>query len=85
MAEETQGVHPHFAQLREVQIRKAGALHDTLDRFVEKNDHRAREEITPVEARAWTDAVEFLGGKRGVFDSELRNHRPRGVNSLFKR
>ena len=85
VAEETQGVHPHFAQLREVQIRKARSLHDTLDRFVEKNDHRAREEITPTEARAWTDAMEFLGGKRGVFDSELRNRRPRGVNSLFKR
>ena len=85
VAEETQGVHPHFAQLREVQIRKAQSLHDTLDRFVEKNDHRAREEITRAEARAWTDAMEFLGGKRGVFDSELRRPPGRGLNSRFKR
>ena len=85
VAEETHADHRHFVQLREDQIRKAQSLHDTLDRFVEKNDHRAREEITRAEARAWTDAMEFLGGKRGVFDSELHNPSPRGVNSLFKR
>ena len=85
VAEETQGIHPHFAQLREVQIRKARSLHDTLDRFVEKNDHRAREEITPVEARAWTDAMEFLGGKRGLFDNELRRAQLRGWMGLFGR
>ena len=85
MAEETHADHRHFVQLREDQIRKAQSLHDTLDRFVEKNDHRAREEITRAEARAWTDAMEFLGGKRGVFDSELRRPPGRGLNSRFKR
>ncbi len=85
VAEETHACHRHFEQLREVQIRKAQSLHDTLDRFHEKHDHRAKDEITPAEAKAWTDAMEFLGGKRGVFDSELHNPSPRGVNSLFKR
>ena len=72
VAEETHAAHPHFATLRELQIRAAQSLHDTLDRFTEKHDHRAREEITPAEARAWIEAMEFLGGKRGVFDGELR-------------
>ena len=72
VAEETQAGHRHFARLREHQIRAARSLHDTLDRFVEKQDHRAREEITPAEARAWIEAMEFLGGKRGVFDGEMR-------------
>lgn len=72
LAEETHAVHPHFPELREIQTRKARSLHDALHGFIEKHDHRAREEMTPAEARAWTDALEFLGGKRGVFDSELR-------------
>ena len=85
VAEETQGVHPHFTQLREVQIRKARSLHDTLDRFVEKHDHRAKDEITRAEARAWTDAMEFLGGKRGLFDSELHCPTLLRWKGLFKR
>ena len=72
VAGETHPGHPRFAELRQHQIRTAQSLHDTLDRFTEKHDHRAREEITPAEARAWIDAMEFLGGKRGVFDGELR-------------
>lgn len=71
VAEENNAGHAHFAALRELQIRAAQSLHDTLDRFTEKHDHRAREEITPAEARAWIDAMEFLGGKRGVFGSEM--------------
>ncbi len=71
VAEETHARHAHFAELQEIQIHAARSLHDTLDRFTEKHDHRAREEITPAEARAWIDAMEFLGGKRGVFDGEL--------------
>ena len=85
VAEETQSRHPHFVQLRQVQIRNAESLRDTLDRFIEKNDHRAKDEITPAEARAWTDAMEFLGGKRGVFDSELHGPRPRGSGRSSKR
>ena len=73
-AEETHPRHAHIERLREVQTRQARSLHDTLDRFVEKHDHRARDEITPAEARAWTEAMEFLAGKRGVFDGEM--HRP---------
>ena len=83
VAEETHPGHPYFADLRELQIRAAQSLHDTLDRFTEKHDHRAREEITPAEARAWIDAMEFLGGKRGVFGSEMR--RPTRWRWIFKR
>ena len=72
VAEEGHPAHLQLADLRDIQRRKARALHDTLDRFTEKHDHRAREEITPAEAKAWIDAMEFLGGKQGVFDSELR-------------
>jgi len=85
VAEETQSGHAHFADLRELQIRSAQSLHDTLDRFTEKHDHRAREEITPAEARAWIDAMEFLRGKRGVFDGELRSPSPWGSMRFFKR
>ncbi len=82
LAEETCPGHAHSTRLRELQIRKTRSLHDTLDQFIEKNDHRAREEITPAEARAWTDAMEFLRGKRGVFDSELHRPSPRRWRSL---
>ncbi len=85
VAGETYAVHQHFAELRNIQIRAAQSLHDTLDRFTEKHDHRAREEITPAEARAWTEAMEFLGGKRGVFDGEMRNPSPQGSPRFFKR
>ena len=77
--------HAHFPQLREQQIRNAGSLHDTLDRFTENHDHRAKDEITPAEARAWTDAMEFLSGKRGVFDNEMRSPAPWGPMRIFKR
>ena len=85
VAGETHAGHPHFAELREIQIRATQSLHDTLDRFTEKHDHRAREEITPAEARAWTDAMEFLGGKRGVFGSEIRRPASLGLPGLYKR
>ncbi len=84
VAEEYHANHPHFAQLRELQTNKAQSLRDTLDRFIEKHDHQAREEITPAETRAWTDAMEFLGGKRGVFDSELHRPSPAGRSKVFK-
>jgi len=84
VAEETQAGHAHFAELRELQIRAAQSLHDALDRFTEKHDHRAREEITPAEARAWTEAIEFIGGKRGVFDGELRPQSSLGWCKFFK-
>lgn len=71
IAEESHPTHPRLADLRHIQRRKAEALRGTLDRFIEKHDHRARDEITPAEARAWTDSMEFLGGKSGVFCSEL--------------
>ncbi|MYE14361.1 MAG: hypothetical protein F4X99_22435 [Gammaproteobacteria bacterium] len=83
-AEETHAGHQRIAELREIQIRAAQTLHDTLDRFTEKHDHRAREEITPAEARAWTEAMEFLGGKRGVFDGEMRSPSPRRWMGLFR-
>ena len=85
VAEETHAGHPHFAALRELQVRAAQSLHDTLDRFTEKHDHRAREEITPDEARAWIEAMEFLGGKRGVFDGEMRRPPSQGLSRIFKR
>ena len=85
VAEETQAGHAHFAELRELQVRAAQSLHDTLDRFIDKQDHRAQEEVTPAESRAWTDAMEFLGGKRGVFDSELHRPLPGASRVRFKR
>ena len=85
VAEETHIGHPHFATLRELQIRAAQSLHDTLDRFTEKHDHRAREQITPAEARAWIEAMEFLGGKRGVFDGEMRGAVATRIRRLFER
>ena len=85
MAEESHPAHPRLGDLRKIQLRKAECLHDTLDRFTEKHDHRAREEITPAEARAWTDAMDFLRGKPGVFDSELHRPPSRGLSMLFKR
>ncbi|MCY4487152.1 MAG: DUF6062 family protein [Deltaproteobacteria bacterium] len=85
IADENHPDHALFPQLRERQIRNAGSLHDTLDRFVEKHDHRAKDEITPAEARAWTDAMEFLGGKRGVFDSEMRRPASLRLPKLYKR
>ena len=85
LADETHPGHAHSAQLREVQIHQAQSLRDTLDRFIEKNDHRAREEITPAEARAWTNAMEFLSGKRGVFYSDMRRPSPQRLKKLFKR
>ncbi len=85
IAEESHPAHPRLADLRDIQRRTAEALRDTLDRFIEKHDHRAHDEITPAEARAWTDAMDFLGGKRGVFDSELHPPRLRGVSTHVKR
>ena len=85
VAGETHAGHPRFAELREHQVRAAQSLHDTLDRFTEKHDHRAQEEITPAEARAWIDAMEFLVGKRGVFNGERYNPSPRGSMRFLKR
>ena len=85
MAGECHPAHPHLGDLRDIQLQKAASLHDALDRFTEKHDHRAREEITPVEAKAWTDAMDFLGGKRGVFDSELHRPPSQGLARLLKR
>ncbi len=85
MAEESHPDHAHLPRLREQQIRDAGFLHDTLDRFIEKHDHRAKDEITPAEAKAWIDAVAFLSGKRGVFDSEMRRPTRWGPLRIFKR
>ena len=85
IADENQPDHSHFPQLREQQIRNAESLHDILDRFVEKHDHRAKDEITSVEARAWTDAMEFLSGKGGVFDHEMRSTTRWGLTQIFKR
>ncbi len=83
--EEGHPAHPHFADLLDIQLRRAQALYDTLDRFIEKHDHCAREGITPAEANAWTHTMEFLGGKRGVFDSELHPPRSQGLRTHFKR
>ncbi len=85
IAEESHPAHRQLAGLRDIQRRKAQALRDTLDRFIEKHDHHAREEITPAESKAWTDAMEFFSGKRGVFNSELHPPRSQGLSTHFKR
>lgn len=71
LAEECYSDHPSFGQLLEVQTIKARSLMEKLDQFVEKHDHRRQDKITPAETKASREAVEFLSGKSGMFDSDV--------------
>ena len=84
-AEETHLHHAHFELLRTLEICNAHRLHDTLERFLEKHDHRAHEDVTPAEARSWMDAMDFLSGKRALFDSELHRPSPKRLAKLLRR
>ncbi len=64
--------HANFLLLARLQLDKVQSLRNTLDEFIRKQDHRFRDEITSSEAKAWRIAMEFLAGKRGVFNNEIR-------------
>jgi hypothetical protein len=46
-------------------------LGTALAGFIAKQDYRSRETPSPEEARAWSEALEHLAGRPGVFGSEL--------------
>ncbi len=71
LAEESYSDHPNFDHLLEVQATKARSLMDTLERFVEKHDHRRRDKPTSDEEKASRVAMEFLSGKPGMFSSDV--------------
>jgi hypothetical protein len=64
---------PNFDFFAKLHLSKAQFLRATLDEFVRKQDHRFRKEITSAEAKAWRVAMEFLAGKPGVFNNEMRH------------
>ena len=72
MTEEHFSNHPNFQLLLEVQANKAKSLRDKLDRFIEKQDYRHPQKVTPDEAKAGRVAMEFLNGKPGTFGSEIQ-------------
>ncbi len=49
----------------EVQANKAKSLRNKLERFIEKQDYRHRQNVTSDEAKAGRVAMEFLNGKPG--------------------
>jgi hypothetical protein len=63
--------HPNFPILLGLQRSKAQALRDTLEEFIRKLDHRFQHQLTTEERGAWKVAMEFLGGKPGVFPNEM--------------
>jgi len=71
LLEENHAAHPNFPLLMELQLGKSQSLKETLDEFIRKQDYRLQHEITPVEVQAWRVAMEFIGGKPGVFTNEL--------------
>ncbi len=72
VAEEHCSDHPNFDLLLEAQANKAKSLRDKLERFVEKQDYRHPQKVTPDEAKAGRVAMEFLNGKPGTFGSEIQ-------------
>jgi len=72
LVEEKHSDHPNFLFLLQLQLEKSQSLRDRLEEFIRKQDRRLQQEITEDEAKAWRVAVEFLVGKRGVFNNEIR-------------
>ncbi|NIO08968.1 MAG: hypothetical protein GTO40_13510 [Deltaproteobacteria bacterium] len=85
LAEEHFSSHPNFQALLEVQAEKARALRDKLDRFIEKQDYRHPEKVTPEEAMAGKIAMEFLNGKPGAFGSEIERGPARHAGERSRR
>ncbi len=63
--------HPNFDILLEAQATKARFLMETLEQFVEKQDHRQQDKLTSAEEKAGRVAMEFLNGKPGMFNNDI--------------
>jgi hypothetical protein len=72
LAEQRYANHSNFSLLLKLQLGKSQSLRQTLEEFIRKQDRRLHEEITEDEARTWRVAMEFLTGKPGVFNNEMR-------------
>jgi hypothetical protein len=72
LMEEKYSDHPNFPLLLKLQLGKSQSLRQTLEEFIRKQDRRLQQDITEDEARAWRVAMEFLTGKPGVFNNEVR-------------
>jgi len=83
VAEEHCSDHPNFGVLREIQAAIAKSLRETLQRYIDKHDYRRRENFTPAEAKAGRVAMEFLSGKPGTFDSDVRRGPLKNGRSRF--
>ncbi|HEV8721401.1 MAG TPA: DUF6062 family protein [Candidatus Binatia bacterium] len=69
--EQSYSSHQNFPLLLEVQVAKAGALRDTLQEFIRKQDFRFSDQLTPEETTAWQRALDMLVGKPGTFANEM--------------
>jgi len=65
--------HANFPLLARSQFDKVQSLRSTIDEFIRKQDHRFSDQITSCEAQAWRVTMEFLVGKPGVFNNEMRH------------
>jgi hypothetical protein len=72
LVEEKHSNHPNFPRLLQLQLGKSQSLRERLEEFIRKQDRRFQQEITADEAKAWRVAMEFLVGKPGVFNNEIR-------------
>lgn len=72
LVEEKHSNHPNFLLLLHLQLDKSQSLRERLEGFIRKQDRRFQQEITADEAKAWRVAMEFLVGKPGVFNNEIR-------------
>jgi hypothetical protein len=72
VVEEKHANHPNFPLLLQLQLGKSQSLGERLEEFTRKQDRRFQQEITADEAKAWGVAMEFLVGKPGVFNNEIR-------------
>jgi len=72
LVEEKHSNHPNFPLLLKLQHGKSQSLRERLEEFIRKQDRRFQHEITADEAKAWRVAMEFLAGKPGVFNNEMR-------------
>jgi len=64
---------PNFPALVKLQLSKVQSLRSRIDEFIRKQDHRFSDQITSCEAQAWRVTMEFLVGKPGVFNNEMRH------------
>jgi Family of unknown function (DUF6062) len=79
LVEEKYSNHPNFPLLLQLQLDKSQSLRKRLEEFIRKQDRRFQQDITADEAKAWRVAMEFLVGKPGVFNNEIRaDPRPNG-------